>query len=200
MPSIVLASTSRYRRQLMERLQVPFEVVSPNCDEERREGESAADLVVRLAEAKARSVAGQHPGALVIGSDQVAALADRVLVKPGSHERAVEQLRACSGRTVVFHTGLCLVDAESGAARIECIDCAVRFRALDEVEIERYLRRDQPYDCAGSIRSEGYAVTLFESMEAPDPTALVGLPLILLGGTIVVLFVVATGLRGTSLR
>lgn len=178
MRPIVLASTSPYRRQLMERLQVRFEVASPDCDETRRESESAGDLVVRLAEAKARSVAGQYPGALVIGSDQVAALDDRVLAKPGSHERAVEQLRACSGRTVVFHTGLCLVDAESGAARVECIDYAVRFRALDDAEIGRYLRLEQPYDCAGSIRSEGYAVTLFESMEGPDPSALIGLPLI----------------------
>lgn len=178
MRPIVLASTSPYRRQLMERLQVRFEVASPDCDETRRQGESAGDLVVRLAEAKARSVAGQYPGALVIGSDQVAALDDRVLAKPGSHEHAVEQLRACSGRTVVFHTGLCLVDAESGAARVECIDYAVRFRTLDDAEIGRYLRLEQPYDCAGSIRSEGYAVTLFESMEGPDPSALIGLPLI----------------------
>jgi len=178
MRPIVLASTSPYRRQLMERLRVRFEVVAPDCDESRRQGESARDLVVRLAEAKARSVAGHRPGALIIGSDQVAALDDRVLAKPGSHERAVEQLQACSARTAVFHTGLCLLNTETGTARVECIDHGVAFRALDDAEIERYLRLDQPYDCAGSIRSEGYAVTLFESMEGPDPTTLVGLPLI----------------------
>jgi len=178
MRSIVLASTSPYRRALMERLQHGFEVASPDCDETRRPGETATELVVRLAEAKSRSVAVEWADALVIGSDQVATLDDEVLTKPGSHERAAAQLRACSGRTVTFHTGLCLLDSRSGDAISERVDYRVRFRALNDDEIERYLRREQPYDCAGSIRSEGYAVTLFESMEGTDPSALVGLPLI----------------------
>jgi len=178
MRSIVLASTSPYRRALMERLRLGFEVASPDCDETRRSGETAAELVVRLAAAKASSVAVEWADALVIGSDQVAALDHEVLTKPGSHERAAGQLRACSGRTVTFHTGLCLLDSRSGDAVSERVDYRVRFRALNDDEIERYLRREQPYDCAGSIRSEGYAVTLFESMEGTDPSALVGLPLI----------------------
>lgn len=178
MRPIVLASTSPYRRALLERLRLDFDTVAPDCDETRHEGETAEALVGRLAEDKARSVGGLHPRALIIGSDQVAALDERILTKPGTHEHAVEQLTACSGRAVIFHTGLCLYDAAAGRAHTERIDYTVRFRVLTDDEIERYLRREQPYDCAGSIRSEGYAVTLFESMEGPDPTALIGLPLI----------------------
>lgn len=178
MRPIVLASTSPYRRALLERLQLPFDISAPRCDEARRAGETAGALVVRLAEAKARSVGPARPGALVIGSDQVAALDQRILTKPGTHARAMEQLSACSGREVIFHTGLCLYDRDADRARAERIDYKVRFRPLERAEIERYLEREQPYDCAGSIRSEGYAVTLFESMSGPDPTALVGLPLI----------------------
>lgn len=178
MRPIVLASTSRYRRALMERLQLDFTVAAPDCDETRAAGESARDLVVRLAESKARSVGPAHPDALIVGSDQVAVLDGRVLGKPGSHERALEQLRACSGRSVVFHTGLCLFDPVRDDAVSECIDYGVDFRSLGAAEIERYLRHERPYDCAGAIRSEGYAVTLFESMQGADPTALIGLPLI----------------------
>lgn len=178
MRPVLLASTSPYRRTLLERLRIPFDVAAPDCDETRLAGEPAADLVVRLAETKARSVATSHPGTLVIGSDQVAALDDRILTKPGTHERAIEQLRACSARSVVFHTGLCLFDSDSGTAQVERIDYSVQFRSLGDEEIDRYLQREQPYDCAGSIRSEGFAVTLFESMEGPDPAALIGLPLI----------------------
>lgn len=178
MRPIVLASTSPYRRTLLTRLRLEFDTIAPDCDEARQAGETAPALVLRLAEDKARSVGARHPRALIIGSDQVAALDERILAKPGTHEHAVEQLSACSGRAVVFYTGLCLYDAAANRAHTECVDYTVRFRSLTADEIEHYLRREQPYDCAGSIRSEGYAVTLFESMEGPDPTALIGLPLI----------------------
>lgn len=178
MRPVVLASTSPYRRSLLQRLQLDFRVAAPDCDESPRAGEAAPDLVRRLAEAKARSVAGAHADALIIGSDQVAVLDERVLTKPGTHARACEQLAACSGRTVVFHTGLCLFDADSGRASTECVDYRVRFRTLAAAEIERYLLLERPYDCAGSIRAEGYASVLFESMEGTDPSALIGLPLI----------------------
>ena len=180
-PRIVLASTSPYRRQLMEKLRLPFDTAAPDCNEEAGPGESPAALVERLAASKARSVAlDLDDAALVVGSDQVAELDGRVLTKPGDHARAAEQLRACSGRTVVFHTGLALVDArrDPAAARVERVVYRVTFRALATGEIERYLAAEAPYDCAGSIRSEGYAVTLFEALEGPDPNALVGLPLI----------------------
>jgi septum formation protein len=175
---LILASTSPYRREQLERLRLPFTTAAPDCDETPLANETPRALVQRLAEAKARSVA-QHAGdAIVIGSDQVAALGERILTKPGDHANAVEQLSACSGRTVIFHTGLCLIDGPNGTATIECIDYRVDFRVLDSDEIERYLAAEQPYDCAGSIRSEGYAVTLFERMEGDDPSALIGLPLI----------------------
>lgn len=175
---LILASTSPYRRGLLERLRLPFSTVSPDCDETPRPGEDPGALVQRLAEAKARSVAANAGDAVVIGSDQVAALGDRILTKPGDHATAVEQLGACSGKTVRFHTGLSVVDSGTGATTTECVDFHVAFRPLTTEEIERYLRTEQPYDCAGSIRSEGYAIALFERMEGEDPNALVGLPLI----------------------
>lgn len=162
----------------MQRLRLAFDAVAPECDERARAGETAGALVERLAEAKARSVTPLHPDALIVGSDQVAALDGRILTKPGTPERAAEQLAACSGRCVVFHTGLAVVDARAGTAAVACVDYRVEFRALDRGAIERYLAADAPYDCAGAIRSEGYAVTLFERMDGPDPSALVGLPLI----------------------
>lgn len=180
-PRLILASTSSYRRQLLEKLRLPFEAVAPEIDETASDGETPAALVERLAAAKARSVALDRQGpALVIGSDQVATLDDTILTKPGDHARARAQLVACSGRSVEFHTGLALADARSEPApvRVERVVCRVVFRTLADDEIERYLRAEQPYDCAGSIRSEGYAITLFETIEAPDPNALVGLPLI----------------------
>ena len=181
MRPIVLASTSPYRRDLLQRLGLPFTTGAPRCDESPRPHETAEELVVRLAEAKARSLESLPPDSLVIGSDQVAALDGRILTKPGNHARATEQLRACSAREVVFHTGVCLYDSATQRARSERVDYTVNFRPLTDAEIERYLLREQPYDCAGSIRSEGYAVTLFESMAGPDPSALIGLPLIRLG-------------------
>ena len=176
--ALVLASTSPYRRELLEKLRLPFESAAPDCDETALPGETPAALVERLAEAKARNVAKRLPHALVIGSDQVAALGERILTKPHTHERAFEQLRACSGRDVIFHTGLSVVDSAGEAASTERSEYRVRFRELGDDEIDRYLRAEAPYDCAGSIRSEGYAVTLFESLSGDDPNALIGLPLI----------------------
>ncbi len=175
---LILASTSPYRRELLERLRVPFTTVSPDCDETALPGEKPADLVTRLARDKAASVAAHEPDAIVIGSDQVAALGDRILTKPGDHATAFEQLRASSGVSVVFNTGLALIDSASGREVSVCVDYTVDFRELGDAEIERYLAAEQPWDCAGSIRSEGYGVVLFRRMQGDDPTALVGLPLI----------------------
>ncbi|ROR32643.1 Maf family protein [Inmirania thermothiophila] len=176
---IVLASTSPYRRELLARLGLPFATAAPGVDETPRAGEAPAALVARLAEAKARAVAPAFPDALVIGSDQVAVLEDgTLLTKPGGHERARAQLAAASGRTVTFLTGLCLLDAATGAAQTDVVPFRVRFRTLDPERIERYLARERPYDCAGSFRSEGLGIALFRAMEGEDPTALVGLPLI----------------------
>ncbi|MCU0935248.1 MAG: Maf family nucleotide pyrophosphatase [Gammaproteobacteria bacterium] len=178
MREIVLASTSPYRRELLVRLGLPFRVVSPSIDESARPGETPAALVRRLAEEKARAVAGAYPGALIVGSDQVAVLDGEVLGKPGTPERAVQQLGRASGRRVEFLTGLCLLDAGSGAAQVDVVPYAVVFRPLGAEQVRRYLEREQPYDAAGSFKSEGLGIALFERMEGEDPTALVGLPLI----------------------
>jgi septum formation protein len=175
---LVLGSTSRYRRELLARLGLPFEVDGPGIDEAALPAESPADTALRLAEAKARAVAPRHPHALVIGSDQVAELDGRPVGKPQNHADAVAQLRAASGRTVVFHTGVALVDAESGRCRSRLVDVASTFRALRDEDIEHYLARERPYDCAGSVRSEGFGIALFERIVSDDPTALIGLPLI----------------------
>ena len=165
---------------MLSRLAIPFEVVAPEVDESPFPGEPPEELVQRLSEAKARAGATRFPRALVIGSDQVAMVDGQVLGKPGGHERAVEQLRMLSGKTVIFLTGLCLYDTASGAAQTRLVPFRVRFRVLDDARIERYLRREQPYNCAGSFKSEALGITLFEAMEGDDPTALVGLPLITL--------------------
>ncbi len=175
---LILASTSPYRRDLLERLRAPFEAVSPDCDETALPGESAVDLVTRLAREKAASVARRERDAIVIGSDQVAALGDRILTKPGDRPTAFDQLRASSGASVVFHTGLALIDSASGREACVCVDYTVDFRELADDEIERYLSAEEPWDCAGSIRSEGYGIVLFRRMHGDDPTALIGLPLI----------------------
>lgn len=177
---LVLASTSPYRRELLARLCLPFDIAAPEVDETPLPGETAEALVLRLSEAKARAVAGRFPGALIIGSDQAAACNGAIVGKPGNHERAVAQLAAASGRRVSFLTGLCLLDSTSGAARTGLVPYHVHFRRLGAAEIEAYLRAEQPYHCAGSFKSEGLGVTLFERMEGDDPTALIGLPLILL--------------------
>ncbi len=175
---LVLASTSRYRRMLLERLGLGFEAVAPHADETPLAGEAPAATAFRLAAAKARSVAEAHPDALIIGSDQVADCQGQPIGKPGNHENAVAQLRALSGRTVVFHTGLALLDAATGICQTALIDVRSTYRHLTSDEIESYLRREQPYDCAGSVRSESLGIALFERIESDDPTALIGLPLI----------------------
>jgi MAF protein len=177
-PNLVLASTSPYRRQLLERLGLPFLTARPDVDERPLPGESPARLVRRLAEAKARAVAPDHPNALIIGSDQVAVVDDVILGKPGDRARAVAQLERASGRTVVFQTGLCLF--HSGSDRLQAVvePFRVHFRSLRRAQIEGYVDRERPFDCAGSFRSEGLGIALFERMEGDDPNALIGLPLI----------------------
>ncbi|WP_462387515.1 Maf family nucleotide pyrophosphatase [Acidovorax sp. Q11] len=175
---LVLGSTSRYRRELLERLNLPFEVAAPDVDETPLPGETPRDLALRLALAKARAVAQQHPGAVVIGSDQVADLAGEPLGKPGQHERAVQQLRQMRGQTVVFQTAVAVVCAATGFEQVDLAPVEVRFRALSDEEIERYLRAEQPYDCAGSAKSEGLGIALLDAIHSDDPTALIGLPLI----------------------
>ncbi len=175
---LVLASTSRYRRALLTQLGLPFEVAAPATDETPRPGESPAATALRLAEAKAMSVAAHFPDALVIGSDQVADCGGNAVGKPLTHAEAVAQLTALSGRTVVFHTGLALLDAASGACQTAMVDVASTFRELTAAEIENYLRRDQPYDCAASVKSDALGIALFVRIESDDPTALIGLPLI----------------------
>ena len=175
---LVLGSTSRYRRDLLSRLRLAFDVAAPDVDETPQPGEAPRALALRLALAKARDVAARHPGAIVIGSDQVADLAGRPLGKPGTHERALAQLRAMSGQTVVFQTALSVVCLASGFEQTDLAAVEVRFRTLNEGEIERYLRAEQPYDCAGSAKSEGLGIALLEAIHSDDPTALVGLPLI----------------------
>jgi septum formation protein len=176
MPALILASTSRYRQELLSRLRLPFEAVAPNVDEAARPGEMPAALAERLALAKARAVAAQHPGAIVLGSDQVADLDGEAIGKPGSHERAADQLRRMSGREVVFQTAVAVV--APGVAAIERAAVRVRFRQLSDAAIEAYLRADEPYDCAGSAKVESLGVALLEAVESDDPTALIGLPLI----------------------
>ncbi|MFN7855093.1 MAG: Maf family nucleotide pyrophosphatase [Acidovorax sp.] len=176
--SLVLGSSSRYRQELLERLGLPFESVAPDVDETPAPGEAAGTLALRLARAKARAVSGQYPEAIVIGSDQVADLRGTVLGKPGNHERAVEQLRQMRGQTVVFHTALAVVCAATGFEQVDSARVQVRFRELGDDEIERYLRAEQPYDCAGSAKSEGLGIALLDAIDSDDPTGLIGLPLI----------------------
>ncbi len=177
-PRIILASTSPYRRDLLGRLRLPFEVVPSHVDETPWPEEAPAALAVRLALAKARAVAAQHPDAWVIGSDQVCDLAGQVLNKPGTHDRAVAQLRALSGQRAQFHTALALVRADPAHIGQHLSTVNVRYRPLDEAEIHAYLMLDQPYDCAGSAKCETLGISLVEHIHSDDPTALVGLPLI----------------------
>ena len=174
---IVLASTSPYRKELLQRMGIAFKTVAPDVDESSLPGESPENLVKRLAKAKAR-VIGKTCEALIIGSDQVAVSGDEILGKPGSHENALVQLRKLSGKLVTFQTGLCLLNSTSNEMQVDTVPFRVQFRKLDEQQIERYLRADQPYNCAGSFKSEGLGITLFERMDGDDPTALIGLPLI----------------------
>jgi septum formation protein len=175
---LILASTSPFRRELLARLGLPFSTQAPEADESRQSGEDAPALVARLAELKARVVARHEPAALIIGSDQAAVLDGAIIGKPGDHERAVAQLRRASGRTVTFFTGLCLLDSASGRRQVAVDLFRVVFRRLRPEMIESYLRREQPYHCAGSFKSEGLGIALFERLEGDDPTSLIGLPLI----------------------
>jgi septum formation protein len=176
-PPLVLASTSPFRRELLQRLGIPFTTAAPAVDELPLPGETPAQLVQRLSESKARAVGKTHAG-LIIGSDQVATTGQDILGKPGSHERAVQQLQQLAGKTVTFHTGLCLLDTAKDTAQVDVVPFSVEFRQLDTTQIERYLRREQPYNCAGSFKSEALGITLFTRMRGDDPTALIGLPLI----------------------
>ncbi len=181
MQPLILASTSTYRQTLIQKLGIPFQAISPPFSETSIAGESPTERALRLAVGKARSLADEYPNHLIIGSDQVAFLApDRILSKPGSHAVASEQLLACSGRTVHFYTGLCLLNTQTNQCQAMVEEFRVRFRTLTKSEIERYLVREQPYDCAGSFKCEGLGISLFEAMEGRDFNGLIGLPLILL--------------------
>jgi len=179
---LVLASTSRYRKELLVRLALEFEVAAPHVDERALGGEAPAATALRLATLKAQAVRGAHRDALIIGCDQVATIGARALDKPGDHARAAQQLRALSGKSADFHTALALLDAASGRLQTQVVPCRVQFRDLDDARIERYLRREQPYDCAGRAKAEGLGIALIARIETEDPTSLIGLPLIALTG------------------
>ena len=177
---LVLASSSAYRRALLARLSLPFSVASPDVDESPLKGEAPQATALRLAERKARAVAAGYPGALIIGSDQVAVLDGNPLGKPGTHEAALAQLVAMRGRSVVFHTALCLLEAANGRCEVEDVMTVVHFRDYTYAQAVRYLEIERPYDCAGSARIEALGIALVERVESSDPTALIGLPLIAL--------------------
>lgn len=177
---LILASTSPYRKELLGRLGIPFSVCNPDIPETPRPGESHAELALRLAEEKARAVSSHYPDALIIGSDQVAFMGEKRFGKPGNHENAVRQLQTLRGQTVDFLTAVCLLDTRSGVAQVRSVTTRVTFRDLKDADIESYLQREAPYNCAGSAKSEGLGIALISSMESDDPTALIGLPLIAL--------------------
>ncbi|WP_300523367.1 nucleoside triphosphate pyrophosphatase [Alcanivorax sp.] len=179
-PALLLASSSPFRRQLLDKLGLKFIHQSPDIDESRLAGEAPLELVMRLAREKAEALAGDHPDTLIIGSDQVAVIGDQVLGKPGSREKAIEQLSAASGQRVTFLTGLCLLNTATGRTQVACDPFHVQFRTLRPEQIERYVDAEQPLNCAGSFKSEGLGIVLFKALEGRDPNALVGLPLILL--------------------
>lgn len=176
--NLILASSSPYRRELLARLRIPFSTVSPDIDESALDGELPQDTALRLAQAKARKVAELHSQTLIIGCDQVATLDGMPLGKPLTHDNAVRQLQTMRGRSVVFHSALCLYNASTGAIQADTVPYTVEFRDLTDAQIERYLRIEQPYDCAGSAKSEGLGIALIAAMHGTDPNALIGLPLI----------------------
>ena len=178
-PSLILASSSKYRARMLERLGVPFRAISSDIDETPQAGESAEALVRRLALQKAEHVAASHPDAAVIGADQVAVLGEEILGKPGNRAPAVERLRAMSGRSVEFLSGIAMIRA--GTRKVDVVPTRAAFRTLDDAEIERYVDRDRPFDCAGGMRSESLGISLLESLTSDDPSALIGLPLIRIG-------------------
>ena len=177
---LVLASTSAYRKSLLERLGIPFELAAPHADERPLAGEAAPDTALRLAKLKAQSVRAAHRDALIIGSDQVATSAGGLLNKPGDHATAVRQLRSVSGKSADFHTAVVLLDAANGSVQSKVVPCRVFFRPMDDKRIESYLQREKPYDCAGSAKVEGLGIALISRVETDDPTSLIGLPLIAL--------------------
>lgn len=178
--NLVLASTSAYRRMLLERLQLPFSTDRPETDETPLPGEHPTATAERLAAEKARAVAARWPDALIIGSDQVACLGDEIFGKPGTEERAIAQLQRMRGQTVTFHTALAVLNTRSGRLQVEGVPTQARFRPLSDDEIRRYVAKERPLDCAGSAKSEGLGIALLEAMPGDDPTALIGLPLIAL--------------------
>ncbi|MNK04395.1 Maf-like protein YceF [compost metagenome] len=183
---LILGSSSVYRKELLSRLGLPFEVMSPDIDETALPGESPAATALRLAQQKAEAIAAKAPGSLIIGSDQVATLDGEQIGKPGNHANALQQLQKMRGREVIFHTALCLFDGRSGMAsprlQLENIQTFVTFRDLPDAELDAYLRIEQPYDCAGSAKNEGLGIAILEKITSSDPTALTGLPLIALTG------------------
>ena len=185
-PRLILASSSSYRRELLERLRLPFEVMVPDIDESPLPGEAPETTALRLARAKAQAVAARAPGSVVIGSDQVATLDGEQIGKPGNHANALAQLRKMRGRQVIFHTALCLWDSRAatltGGAQLDNIQTVVTLRDLPDAELDAYLRIEQPYDCAGSAKNEGLGIAILENIDSSDPTALTGLPLIALTG------------------
>jgi septum formation protein len=179
---LVLASSSAYRKELLSRLQLPFEVAVPAIDESPQPGETPSATALRLALEKAAAVAAKMPGAIVIGSDQVATLDDEQIGKPGNHANALAQLQKMRGREVVFHTALCVWDGRDGSHQLQDIQTVVQFRDLPDAELDAYLRIEQPYDCAGSAKNEALGIAILERIDSNDPTALTGLPLIALTG------------------
>ena len=177
-PKLVLGSSSPFRKMLLERLMVPFETANPDIDESAKAGETPIELVERLAIEKAQAVAPLYPNSLIIGSDQVALHGDEVVGKPHTHKRAVQQLRSASGKQISLYTGLALINSETGNVQSEVIPFTVHFKTLSEQVIESYLRKEEPYNCAGSVKSEGLGIALFERFDGDDPNALIGLPLI----------------------
>lgn len=180
MTRLLLASSSPYRRQLLEKLQVNFDWDKPEIDETPKYGETSEDLVLRLASVKALALASKYPQHLIIGSDQVAAFNQSIIGKPGNHENAFAQLKTFSGNKVIFYTGLCLFNPQTKSFHTRLETYQVHFRNLNDAQIENYLRRETPYDCAGSFKSEGLGISLFQSLEGRDPNSLIGLPLIAL--------------------
>jgi septum formation protein len=178
MSRIILASGSQFRRQLLARLDLEFESVSPDIDESPLPGEAPQELARRLALSKAQAVADRNADALIIGSDQVAVIDKEIVGKPGSHDRAMEQLQRASGKTLEFYTAICVLNSTTGHTQHEIIPISVKFRQLDDATIKRYLLREQPYDCVGAFKSEGLGIALLEGIYGNDPTALIGLPLI----------------------
>jgi septum formation protein len=179
---LVLASSSAYRKELLSRLQLPFDVAVPDIDETPQPGETPSATALRLAREKAAAVAAKLPGAIVIGSDQVATLDDEQIGKPGNHANALAQLQKMRGREVIFHTALCVWDGRNNTAQVENIQTIVKFRDLPDEELDAYLRIEQPYDCAGSAKNEALGIAILERIDSSDPTALTGLPLIALTG------------------